>query len=399
MVSDKKPVYLLPIIVFSQFAGASMWFAGNAVIGSLQTQMGLPENSVGTVTSAVQFGFIIGTLLFAIFTIADRFSPVRFFFISSLLGALFNLSVYLFANDLLSVIIFRFGTGFFLAGIYPVGMKISADWYNKGLGRALGYLVGALVLGTAFPHLAKDFLSQFPWSYVLIFTSGLAAFGGSLMLIFVKDGPYRKPMQKFDFSVILNVFRHEEFRSAAFGYFGHMWELFTFWAFVPLILSFYAVNHHADLNISLMSFIIIGVGGISCVFGGAFARRSSSGKVAFISLIISCLCCLTFPAWVHLNVYMFIFLLLIWGMSVVSDSPQFSTLVAQTTEDAHKGTALTIVNCIGFAITIVSIQFTQVMIEKWNIIVPLSLLFVGPLFGILSIFKMVRPGQSETVKR
>ena len=150
------PKHILPSIVASQFACTSLWFASNAVMGDLVATFGLDASALSHLTSAVQFGFIAGTLVFALLAIADRFSPARVFFISALLGAAANLGALLDSNTLASLLLFRFGTGFFLAGIYPVGMKIAADYYEKGLGKSLGYLVGALVLGTTFPHLLKD---------------------------------------------------------------------------------------------------------------------------------------------------------------------------------------------------------------------------------------------------
>ncbi len=167
-MSSSRPWYILPIIIFAQFAGTSLWFAGNAVLPELQKAFDLAPESLGAITSSVQLGFIIGTLLFAFFLIADRFSPSKVFFICALLGALFNVSIYFFAEGFTTILVLRFLTGVCLAGIYPVGMKISADWYEKGLGKALGYLVGALVLGTAFPHLVKAGLGDLPWSYVLM---------------------------------------------------------------------------------------------------------------------------------------------------------------------------------------------------------------------------------------
>ena len=167
-----------------------MWFAGNAVITDLQQSWGLAEQSVGYVTSAVQLGFIIGTLVFAFLAIADRFSPRRVFFFCSVAGAIANISLLIAPEGLTGLLILRFTTGFFLAGIYPVGMKIAAGWYEKGLGRALGYLVGALVLGTAFPHLLRGLGAELPWQQVMVGVSILAICGGMLMFWFVPDGPH-----------------------------------------------------------------------------------------------------------------------------------------------------------------------------------------------------------------
>ena len=202
----------------------------------LQLAFGLSERASSDITSAVQFGFIAGTLLFAIFNIADRYSPSKVFFASVLIAAIANLAVYFLATSYHHLLLYRFVTGFFLAGVYPVGMKISADWYAKGLGKALGYLVGALVLGTAFPHLLQTFLQELPWVTVLITTSILATFGGVLILLLVPDGPHRQASGAFSWSALPFLFKERPFRKAAMGYFGHMWELYTFWAAVPALL-------------------------------------------------------------------------------------------------------------------------------------------------------------------
>ena len=177
-VEKKRPPWILPAIIFSQFAGTSLWFAGNAVLEDLQLQWSMGNASLSYMTSAVQLGFILGTLCFAFFVIADRFSPRLVYFVCSLLGALSNLLICLVAEGLASLLVFRFLTGFFLAGIYPVGMKIAAGWYQKGLGKALGFLIGALVLGTAFPHLLKGAGHSVPWETVILSVSGIALLGG-----------------------------------------------------------------------------------------------------------------------------------------------------------------------------------------------------------------------------
>lgn len=385
---QKVPAYILPVIVFAQFAGTSLWFAGNAIVGDLQVALQLEAGVTGDITAAVQFGFIIGTLIFAFLSIADRFSPSKVFLISAVLGALFNLSVYLFARDLSSLLLLRFYTGFFLAGIYPVGMKIASDWYAKGLGKALGYLVGALVLGTAFPHLLKVLGQSLPWEMILWTTSGLAVLGGILLYVFVPDGPNRKAGAKFEWNALPKIFGFSEFRAAAFGYFGHMWELYTFWAFTPLILSTYNNLNQTELNVSLWSFIIIGIGTLGCIIGGYISLKKGSAKVAFGMLLISGLCCLLSPLFFQLPPLLFLIGMLIWGFTVVGDSPQFSTIVAKTAPSLYIGTALTIVNCIGFALTIVSIQVLNYLQEILGVTNVFLILLIGPLVGLFSIRKV-----------
>jgi len=387
---QNRPAHILPLIIVSQFAGTSLWFAGNAILPDIQRELNIQSSALGNITSVVQFGFIAGTLLFAIFSIADRYSSSKVFFISSLIAAAANASIIL-ARDISTLFVLRFITGFFLAGIYPVGMKIASDWYEKGLGKALGYLVGALVLGTAFPHLLKSNLYALPWKQVLLFTSLFAVVGGILISLFVGDGPYRKPASRFQPSAMFQIFRSADFRAAAFGYFGHMWELYTFWAFVPAMLLFFASRNHQQMNIPLWAFMIIAIGGLSCVAGGYISQKIGSSRVAFYALICSGLCCLVSFTIFQLSLAVFILIMLVWGISVIADSPQFSTLVAQTAVPEFKGTALTIVTSIGFAITIASIQLINYAFNRWvNTHLVFLLLAPGPLFGLVFLFKLAK---------
>jgi predicted MFS family arabinose efflux permease len=379
--------HILPLIVFAQFACTSLWFAGNAVLHDLVVQYRLPSTALGYITSAVQLGFITGTLLFAVFTIADRYSPSKVFFACAIAGAIFNVSL-IAATSLTAITATRFITGFCLAGIYPVGMKIAADYHEKGLGKALGYLVGALVLGTAFPHLLKSIGAKFPWKTIIYATSVLSIAGGGIIFLFVPDGPHRTRSVRPDFTAIVRIFKHRPFRSAAFGYFGHMWELYAFWAFVPIWLQTFKTMHvESSLNVPLLSFFIIASGTVACVAGGYISLRKGSFKTAFSALSISFACCLLSPFILQLPLVLFILIMLLWGMAVVADSPQFSTLVAQSAPADVKGTALTIVNCIGFFITILSIQllgFIQPLIDPRYLFLILA---TGPLLGLIGMKK------------
>lgn len=340
---------------------------------------------MGHLTAAVQLGFIAGTLGFALLAIADRFSPSKVFFICAIVGALFNLGVIWEHNTLGTLLVLRFATGFFLAGIYPVGMKIAADYYDKRLGRSLGFLVGALVLGTAFPHFLSAIMVRVPWRLIMIATSIVATVGGLLLSALIPDGPFRKAGGAVRVSQIYSIFKNTRFKQAAFGYVGHMWELYTFWAFVPVILIAYTTRYpDAGIPVSLFSFIIIGVGSIACVIGGILSLKIGVQKTAKTALLLSGLCCVLSPAVLFIpNSVVVILFLCFWGMVVIADSPLFSTLVAQRVEPSMKGTALTIVNCLGFAITVVSIQLLLLLEQYVSIIYLLPLLALGPLFGLI----------------
>ncbi|HLB16002.1 MAG TPA: MFS transporter [Burkholderiales bacterium] len=386
--------WILPVIIFSQFAGTALWFAGNAVLGDLQREWGLAAEALGYVISAVQLGFIAGTLAFAFFAVSDRLSPRIVFFVCSILGALSNLGVYALAEGFWSLLAFRFATGFFLAGIYPVGMKIASGWYRSDLGNALGFLVGALVVGTAFPHLLKGLGQAFPWEAVLLAVSAVAAFGGLLMLALVPDGPYLAKGTKFDPKALAVIFRSRLFRASAFGYFGHMWELYAFWAFVPLVLATHAAASAQNLNISLWSFAVIGAGFLGCAGGGLASLRWGSARVAFAQLASSGVCCAVSPLLFNAPTPVFLAFLLFWGVVVVGDSPQFSALNARNAPRELVGSALTIANCIGFSITIVSIQLVNALASVTGPAYLLLVLTPGPILGLIALTPLLRTARA-----
>ena len=379
-----RPPHILPVIILSQFAGTSLWFAGNAVIPDLQLAWGLETPNTGHITSAVQFGFITGTLFFAFFAVSDRLSSPRVFLSCSLAGAISNLSVLFIPEQLTWLLASRFATGFFLAGIYPVGMKIAAGWYEQGLGRALGYLVGALVLGTAFPHLLRGLGTGLPWQDVMIAISVLAAAGGLAVLFLVPDGPNTARGTRFDPRAFAKIFRSPHYRASAFGYFGHMWELYTFWAFIPMWLMAYNERAETSIDPSLWAFLIIAVGVAGCVGGGLISRTAGSARVAVAQLMVSGICCVLSVVFFHLDSWMLLAFLLVWGVAVIGDSPQFSALNAKHAPKEYVGSALTIANCIGFFLSILSIQLAELLLPFTGPEFIFWVLVPGPLFGLWS---------------
>lgn len=386
-----QPKHILPLIVIAQFAGTSLWFSGNAILPEISKELNLQQGGLAAVTINVLIGFICGTFLYSLLAIADRFKPSNVFFASSLFAAIANLLIIPFHHQFAILLFSRFMTGFFLAGIYPVGMKIAAEWYEKGLGKALGYLVGALVLGTAFPHLLKQSAWNYNWEHVLLFTSIAAVLGGLLILLFVPDGPYRKRGNRYSASAFISSFRSKDFRSASLGYFGHMWELYAFWAFVPVLLSLYAKKNSYEISIPLWSFFIIAIGAASCVAGGYFTLRKGSAKVAFAALLISFCCCLLSAFSFYLPPYLFLLFLLVWGFAAVADSPQFSSIVAQMAVAENKGSALTIVTCIGFSITVAAVYTLHLLSDLFPQSTNIFLLLApGPLFGLIALAPLLK---------
>ena len=380
---------VLVTIVIAQFFCTSLWFAGNAIIPDIISNLHLSQSFLAQFTSAIQLGFIAGTLLFAVLYISDRFSPSLIFLVCAILAAACNLVLIVNNINTTWLLFFRFLTGFFLAGIYPVGTKIAADYYQKGLGKSLGFLVGALVLGTAFPHLLKSITAKFPFNYVIYTTSLLSLLGGHILFLVVPDGPYRKLGQRIRFTAFLEGFKNKQFRLVALGYFGHMWELYAFWTFVPVMLTTYKKHFpNTVLNVPLLSFFIIAIGSLACVCSGLLSQKLKSEKIATVALLLSCLCCLFSPLFLLNNsLAALLIFLFFWAFVVIADSPLFSTLVAQSAPEASKGTSLTIVNCIGFSITIISIQFISALSSKIGTQYIYMFLAIGPILGLVAMLR------------
>ena len=385
---NNRPGYILPLLVFAQFAGTSLWFAGNAILDQLAAEGN--ELSIGWITSMVQMGFIAGTLVFAVFSIADRYSPSRIFLLSCVTAAVVNLLIIPLASSGVGVAVIRFLTGFCLAGIYPVGMKIASDWYREGLGRALSFLLAALVLGTAFPHLLRAGIFHLDWKSTLITISVMAIVGGLVVSLVVKDGPgsvHRDGKSgKFAF---FQLFWESAFRKYAFGYFGHMWELYSFWAFVPLFLLSYGITKD---QASLWTFLVIATGAVGCMVGGLASGKFGNARVASAALLVSGSCCLLSGVFYQLPWLGFLVSMLAWGAAVIADSPQFSALIANSAPPHLKGTALSIVTSLGFSITIISIAVLETVVLQDLLPVEWAFLVLspGPLLGLMAMFSGAR---------
>ncbi|MCO4747487.1 MAG: MFS transporter [Proteobacteria bacterium] len=372
----ERPRQILPALVIGQLCSTSLWFAGNAVAGDLRADLGV-DVSVAWLTSAVQLGFIAGTLGFAVTGLADRFESRTTFLVAALAGAAANLGT-LAADTSEAVLLSRLAVGLCLAGIYPIGMRAAAGWYAQGLGRALGLLVGALVLGTAFPHLLRGLGAEVSWRAVLVGTSVAAAAGGLLVYAMVPDGPHTRRGARFAPAVLPRLFGLPAFRASALGYFGHMWELYTFWALAPALLVARGLE---GAQVSLGAFAIVGIGALGCAVGGLASERVGSGLVAASSLLVSGLCCLLAPWALTWSTPAFAAFLAVWGLAVVTDSPQFSTLTARAAPPEWVGTGLTVVTSIGFGLTVVSVQVA----EQLPLATALMMLAVGPAAGLAAL--------------
>lgn len=378
---------MLPVLVAAQFAGTSLWFAVNAVMSDLQRELGWPATAVGTLTSALQFGFILGTLVFALLAIADRFSPRRVFLVCALAGAGCTVGAWAMVTSFPALLAWRFATGFFLAGIYPVGMKIASQWYTRGLGPALGLLIGALILGSASAHALRALGDALPWPSLMLGVAGLAAAGGVLLYGWLPEPPGAVArVTTLQWRALASIATDARVRSSVLGYFGHMWELYTLWVLMPIILA----TRLQGTALSWAAFWVLGAGALGCIVGGWLAPRWGSARVAAVQLATSGLCCLLAPWLMRAPDALFYAWLLVWGITVSGDSPQFSTLTARNAPPQAVGSVLTLTNSIGFGISIVSILLFVELSAHVALGPLLTGLALGPALGLLALRPLLR---------
>lgn len=382
---------MLGVVSLAQFLGMTLWFSATAVTPLLIDHFHIAPSHAAWLTMAVQGGFVAGTLLSALSNIADILNARVLMFLGSLIGACANAAV-LIAPSGTAVIALRFVTGASLALVYPPAMKIAAGWFKDGRGFALGLLIGALTLGKAFPYLLTALFGA-EWREPMLFASVLAVVGGTLVVLIVRDGPFVAPTAPFDPHAIRRVLSSRGARLATFGYLGHMWELYAMWTWVAVFASasFAASGvRNASTAGSIAAFVAIGSGALGCGLAGYIADRVGRARVAMWAMLASATCAaLTVVVFGRAPVLLY-GLVMLWGFSVVADSAQFSALVSEYAPHDHIGTALTLQTCVGFLLTMVTIEGLPRVAEATSWQWASLLLVPGPLLGALAMTKVPR---------
>lgn len=382
----------LTLLIVAEIAAMSLWFVSAAVIGEMAQEHPMSPMAKAALSSAVQAGFVLGALLSAFFGLADRFDPRRVFAVSALIATVANLCLLVAPIGGWLAIDLRFVTGTCLAGVYPVGMKIAIGWGKTDRGFLVGLLVGGLTLGSAAPHLLA-WTGGADWRVTLSIASALSGLA-AILVLFCKMGPHHAQSGAFDPRVITEAWTNRRIRSAYQGYLGHMWELYAMWTWIGVALTVSFSNQMepepATRLAKLITFFAIGAGAVSSAVAGKIADRIGKAELTILAMALSGGSALATAATFGGPVWVSIVCVLIWGITIIPDSAQFSALVADFAQPDTAGSLLSLQTAIGFALTAITVQATPILAESMGWPLVLALLAIGPAFGIVSMWSLKR---------
>jgi MFS family permease len=365
------------------------WFAATVVAEPMAGELSLSAWEVSWLTLAVQFGFVLGSLVSAVFVLSDRFRPRHLASASALLAAIATATIAVLPVTGWHAILMRLVTGASLACVYPPGMKIAAGWTERHRGTAIGILVGAVSIGSAAPHLLRASWDVSEWRPVVVMAAVSAMLGAALFAAAVREGPHQAESAPFDPRAVSRVLGDRDVRLATGGYLGHMWELFAMWSTIGVFLSYAGQQHEVPAFWApLLAFLVIAAGAIGCVAAGIQADRIGRARVTIIAMAISGACALLIGPLSTWSYSLTIVLALVWGVSVVADSAQFSACVADLAPRQYVGTALTLQTASGFLLTMLTIHLVPAWAARWGWPVAYMPLAIGPLLGIVAMARL-----------
>src|SRR5712691_969438 len=382
---------VLALLGFAELLGMSLWFSASAVTPQLRSIWGLTVAEAAWLTTIVQLGFVCGTAVAAVLNLADVIPAGRLFSTCALLGAAVNAAI-LGAPGYPSALVLRFLTGFFLAGVYPPAMKMTATWFRSQRGLAIGVIVGALTVGKAIPYLVRA-LPHVGLRPVVLTASAAAALAALIVAAGYREGPYPFTSRPFSWRHVGDVVRVREWRLATASYLGHMFELYAFWTWIPSFLAASVAESvggrfRAPRLISLLAFATIAIGGLGSVWGGLFADKRGRERLVSISLFMSGACCLLSGILFGRQIWILGALAMTWGFFVIADSAQFSTLVTESVPPHTVGTALTVQTSLGFLLTMLPMQLVPLIAQRAGWRWGFAILALGPVAGVAAIRRL-----------
>jgi len=380
------PRRVLAILATAELLAMAPWFSASAVAPTLTRVWHLSPAGTAWLTISVQLGFVAGALVSAVLILADRWSARRLVAGSAALAAAATVCVALAPGPGVGIAC-RMLTGAALAGVYPPGMKIVAGWFREGRGWAIGILVGALTLGSAAPHLVRWAAPPEAWRLVLGIAAASALMGGLLVLLVPHDGPFAAPSPLFSWSAAPRILRDRSVLLANLGYLGHMWELYAMWTWMAVFVAASerlrrGAGTETTALAGLITFVVVGSGAIGCWLGGRYADRWGRTLVTSAAMVVSGTCAIAVGMFFGGPLAALVPLLLIWGVTVVADSAQFSTAVSELAPPDYVGTALTLQTSLGFLLTCATIYLLPAVARtigwRWS----MSVLAIGPALGV-----------------